>query len=86
MASYSDHRVTAFPDRAVAVTPSDSAANNFPEPCTVYVGGAGDVVVLPWGSDAVVTFVGMPAGSVVPVRVKRVNSTSTTATDMVRVY
>lgn len=51
----------------------------------IYVGGAGDVVVVTPFSSAV-TFVGVPAGSVLPVRAIRVNSTNTTATNMVGMY
>jgi hypothetical protein len=51
----------------------------------IYVGGAGDVVVVnPDGSTC--TFVGVPAGTILPVKARRVNSTSTTATSMVGLY
>lgn len=51
----------------------------------VYVGGTGDVVLV-GQDDAAVTFVAVPAGSVLPCAAKRVNSTSTTATSMVALY
>lgn len=51
----------------------------------IYVGVAGDVVVVPRSGSAV-TFKGAQAGSVIPVRGKRVNSTNTTATDLVGLY
>lgn len=73
---------TGFPPHALAVTASD--ATTFTEPSTIYVGTAGTVVVEPLIGGNTVTFT-MPAGSVVPVVVKRVLAAST-ATNMVRVY
>jgi len=73
-----------FPDRASSVTPDDNAVFN---PSTIYVGGAGDVAVVPVANndgDSVV-FSGLIAGSVVPIRVKQVLATGTTATNLVRV-
>lgn len=70
--------------RAAAITPSNTA--NIPEGLTeaVYVGGAG-VVQAVLESDAVVAFTAI-AGQIIPIKVKRVNSTSTTATLMVALY
>lgn len=68
---------------AVAVTPHDTT-----ELATVcralYVGGAGNVSVSMGGS--VVTFVGVPAGSILPIRTSLVRSTLTTATNIVALY
>jgi len=75
---------TSFPTSAAAVTPSDATV--FSEPSTVFVGGAGNVAVMPWIGSTAVTFVGLLPGDVVPVLVKQVMSTSTTATSIVRVY
>jgi len=68
---------------AEAVTPGDTSGSNFTREAEgLYVGGAGDVaLVLPSGT--AITFVGVPAGTVLPVRCIRVNSTNTTATSMV---
>tara|TARA_B100001093_G_C26620438_1_gene924342 strand:- start:300 stop:773 length:474 start_codon:yes stop_codon:yes gene_type:complete len=44
----------------------------------LYVGTAGDVAVITNGGDEV-TFTGVPAGTFIPVQVKRVKSTGTTA-------
>jgi hypothetical protein len=67
-----------------AIVKSDS--DNFAyQVRAIYVGGAGNVVVIT-PSGAVVTFSGVPAGSVLPVRAVRVNSTDTTATNMVGLY
>jgi len=66
-----------------AIVKSDS--DNFAyQVRAIYVGGAGNVaVVTPSGT--VVTFNGVPAGSVLPVRAIRVND-ATTATNMVGLY
>lgn len=65
---------------AIAVTPSDTvgfAVTN----AGVWVGGAGNMVcVMEDGRTA--TFTGVTAGSLLPIRVTRVNSTSTTATSI----
>jgi hypothetical protein len=77
---------TEFPDKARAVTPSNAA--RFGTRSTVYVGGAGNVAVIPFGvekdSDSVVF--AMAAGSIVPVQVRAVLATGTTATNLVRVF
>lgn len=81
--------VTALPGtQAEAVTPSDSVTF---EPSLIYVGGAGNVNVLPAHQAGMTTttpvlFTAPPVGSVLPVRVIRVLSTSTTATALVRIY
>ncbi len=71
---------TMFPSAAAVVTPNDSS--DLSKEGIVYVGGAGDVKVNTIAGNTV-TFYGVPAGSYVPVRVKRVYSTGTTATNMV---
>jgi len=69
---------------AIAVTPSDSVSLTT-DARALYIGVAGDVSLLTSGGDTV-TFVGLLAGSILPVRVNRVNATSTTATDIVALY
>lgn len=66
---------------AVAVTPSDSA--DLAGVRALFVGGAGNVAVTPVNSGTAVTFVGVTAGQILPVRARRVMSTNTTATDIV---
>ena len=67
--------------RAFVITPSD--ANNLTVfSRAIYVGGAGNISVLTL-EDHIVTFTGLLAGSILPVRVKRVNSTGTTATNLI---
>lgn len=72
-----------FPGGAVAITPSDIA--NLAKTSVVYVGVGGSVQVTTAQNDQV-TFVGLPAGSVIPVQVVRVWATSTTATSLVAIY
>lgn len=67
-----------------AITPSD--ATNLPGGCrAIYVGGAGNIVLVDTEDNAV-TFVGVLAGQILPCSVKRVNATSTTATSLVGLY
>lgn len=74
--SYSDPVSQAF-----AVTPSDGT--DFARTVRgLYVGGTGNVVAV-FPDDTTVTFQAVPAGTILPIRIKRVNSTSTTATLMV---
>jgi hypothetical protein len=87
---------------AIAITPSDTAASstgpggNFVGPnrlgpfgsavCeSIFVGGAGDVVAV-LENNIAITFAGATAGSVLPIRAVRVNSTNTTATAMDALY
>ena len=68
-------------ERYFAITPSDSA--NFETPCdAIYVGGAGNLVAV-MGDGSTVTFTGALAGTILPIKCKRVNATSTTATALV---
>lgn len=65
-----------------AVTPSDTLAIKGGPARALYVGVAGDVVAINENGVAV-KFVGVPAGSVIPIATSRVNATNTTATDIV---
>jgi hypothetical protein len=66
-----------FPGDAGAITVSDTV--NLAQPSIIYVGAAGNVkVTTAQGTD--VTFVGLQAGQVIPVQVRRVWSTGTTVT------
>jgi hypothetical protein len=68
-------------DDAFAISPSDSV--NFPyRPRAIHVGVAGNLVAV-FASGSVITFKGCAAGSVIPIRPIRINSTGTTATDLV---
>ena len=68
-----------FPSAAAVVTPNDGT--DLSTAGIIYVGGYGDVKVDTIAGNTV-TFYGVPAGSYIPVRVKRVYSTGTTATNM----
>lgn len=72
-----------YPEDAAAVTPSDTA--DLPQFSVIYVGGAGNVKVTTAQGSAV-TFSGVNAGTVIPVRVRRVWSTGTTATLITAVF
>lgn len=68
--------------RAVTITPHDSTNITGGAVDAIYVGGAG-AAVLVFADDTTATFAGLLAGSVLPVsRVKRVNATGTTATNL----
>lgn len=75
---------TEFPTKAAAVTPHDT--NVLTSPGTIYVGVGGNVSVVPWEGSTAVLFKNLPAGAVIPVKVKQVKATSTTATDLVVIY
>lgn len=70
---------------AAAITTSDTVSITGAPTRAVYVGGAGNVVAL-MASGSVVTFTGVPAGTVLPIRVDRINATSTTATSLVALF
>lgn len=63
--------------RGAPITPNDSA-DLAAETRAIYVGSAGDVAMVLVSGDAL-TFAGVPAGSLLPVRAIRVKSTGTTA-------
>lgn len=69
--------------QAAAITPH--ATNRITATRGVYVGGAGNVVCTMAGDEAEVTFTAVPAGTLLPIRVIKVNTTST-ATSMLALY
>lgn len=79
--------------KAVAITTSDTvnftaAGTGPPSDITcdaIYVGGAGNMVVV-LADGTAVTFNGVAAGSIIPIRAIRVNATNTTATNLVALY
>jgi hypothetical protein len=76
--------LTSPADNAAAVAPSDSTDLAYTSRA-LYVGGAGNIVAtMAGGGD--VTFKNLTAGTVLPVRVSRVKSTNTTATDIINLY
>lgn len=68
---------------AAAITKSD--ATIIPTTRGIYVGGAGDINVRMAGGSTVL-FSAVPVGTVLPIQVDKVLSTSTTATLMVALY
>ena len=70
-------------NEALAITKSDSA-NLDRLTDAVYVGGAG-IVVAVFQNDTTAAFTCI-AGQLLPIRIKRVNSTTTTATLMLALY
>jgi len=73
--------ITSLPANSAAITPTDTANAFFARPVQVWVGVAGDVAVIPYGleGDKSIIFPGMAAGAIVPVLVKQVLATGTTA-------
>ena len=71
-----------FPTCAQALTVADQ---DLPVG-TVYVGGGGAVSVIPANGSTAVTFSGLNAGQTVPVLVKALRASGTTATNLVHVW
>lgn len=67
---------------AVQIVPSDSS-DLAVSTRALYVGGEGNVTVTMVGSDTPVTFVGLGAGMIYPLRIRRVHATGTTAAALV---
>lgn len=70
-------------EHAEAVTPSD-ATDLAIVSRALYVGATGNLSVIML-SGVTVTFVGVPAGALLPLRVSRVRSTGTTASSVVAI-
>ena len=66
--------------KAEAVTPSDTV--DLANVSVIYVGVTGNIAIITAGGDEV-TLQNAQAGSVVPIRVKRVKATGTTATGLI---
>lgn len=83
MASYHNADATRPAAKAVAVTPSDSTDLGVTR--GLYVGGAGDVVVTMAEQGTNITFVGVPAGTFMPIQVRLVMA-ATSATSILALY
>ena len=70
--------------KAVALTASDATV--YPAFRSLYVGGAGNVALVLAEDTAAVTFVAVPAGTVLPFSFTKLMATNTTATDIVGLY
>lgn len=80
-----DDSVTVSGRDFAAITPSDSTdyltgAGFLPK--ALYVGGAGNVVVRDWGDQNTLTFTAVPAGTILPIRPRKIMA-ATTATAIV---
>lgn len=87
MAAQKDYNTIPIPSygpasRAVAIVKSDATDLTASKIRSLWVGGAGDVAVLMLGDTNPVTFVGVPAGTLLPIMVTKVMNTNTTATSM----
>jgi hypothetical protein len=71
-------------DHAEALTPSDTTTLG-ETPSALWIGGGGDLRVTMMGG-AVITYAAVPDGTWMPIRVRRVWSTGTTASDIVGVW
>lgn len=70
-------------DFIAPVSPSD--ADNLPNAGVLYIGGAGNIRV-DLINGVTVTVNGLTAGTILPVKVVKVHSTSTTATNIAVLY
>ena len=82
--SKGDSIVIASAQHAVVITPSDSVDLTTVSRA-LWIGGAGNISVVMYGGE-IVTISGIQAGSLLPLMVKRVNSTNTTATLIVSLW
>lgn len=72
---------------AIAVVPNDSANLALGDTRGLYVGGTGAVTVLPADPNAAaVTFTNVQGGTILPIQVRRVLATGTSATSIVALY
>ena len=68
-----------------SVVPDDGT--DLPVNCrSLFIGGSGDVSAILVGDSSPVIFKNIPPGSILPISVKRVEVTLTTATDIVGLY
>lgn len=65
---------------AVAITTSDTVSNAF---SAIYVGGAGNIVLVDAKGNAAVTLLAVSAGTLIPIATSLVKATSTTATNLI---
>jgi hypothetical protein len=72
-------------EHAFAVTPTNTTELNIATR-SLYVGGSGNLNVILVGDTANTLFVGVGAGTILPIRVKVVHATNTTATNIVGLY
>lgn len=85
MPNYGPASPTAASRQYVVLTPDN--ATNWTQGLTrgVYVGGTGNLVAV-MEDDSTCLFSAIPAGTILPIQCKRINSTSTTATLLVGLF
>ena len=81
---YSTADATAPAYGAQTVTASDATV--LPGTRALWIGGDGNVAVRMSGNAAIVTFVGVAAGTILPIQVDKVMATNTTATDIIALW
>jgi hypothetical protein len=84
-AAYLSADATVSAHRASAVTTSNSTIYEQPTRA-LYIGGAGNLTVDMADGGSSVLFVGVPAGTLLPIQVTRIYATATTATSIVALY
>jgi hypothetical protein len=72
-----------FPGDAASVTPNDNT--NFTENSVIYTGTGGQIRVMT-AQGTVLTFANVQPGTVLPVQVRRVYSSITDATGIIRIF
>lgn len=82
---YGENSVISPAIDAFAISPDDDV-DLAKVPKALYVGGAGNIAVYMAGVATEVVFVGVAAGTVLPIRPTRVRATNTTATSIVGLY
>ncbi len=70
--------------KAVAITKADSDLDAIPD--ALYVGSTGNLSLMLADDTSEVSFVGVPAGTVLRVRAKQVRDTGSTADDIVGLF
>jgi hypothetical protein len=73
---------TSPANELVSITPSDSTVFS-PHLRAVYVGVGGNIAIRVPGSNTAVTLIGVPQGTILPIKVERLMATSTTASSLV---
>jgi hypothetical protein len=73
----------SIPANAAAITPSNTANQHY---LGIYIGAPGDLAVQPAGGGPTVVFVGVVAGTMLPIEVSKVLATGTTAANLVGVW
>jgi hypothetical protein len=69
----------------VAVTPSDTTdLTDLPK--AIYVGGGGDIALMAAADNTARIFKAAQAGSILPIRARRILVTGTTATNLIALY